>query len=436
MNPRRLLQLLVLPVLLFSSFGNSKHVRASADAIYQVNPSVTTSVNPTSVSFGGTAIVSVTLNNVPGSGYTSAEFTCAYDPNLLEVSNIAVADLFGTDAITTVSGPQNGKFIFAIAGSKGSKATTSGTAFTFSVKGLYVGPTAIDCTARVSRGDNILLSLPSIGTSFSVNGGVPSPAPFTPTAIPTSACDKALFVADVTVPPGTVMLPGATFLKTWRLRNVGTCSWNGAYLVFYSGTNMSTATSFQLPVSVQVGQTVDISLPMTAPLWAGSQRGYWMFRNSNGALFGIGPNANEPWFVDINVTGPTVTFLAPTLTLTPTVTPGGPTNSPAPANTAGQPTMTPMPGSAFDFFANACFGNWSSGAGQLQCPGLVGDAYGFMVKLDHSVLENGTVETRPSLLTVPQYINNGYIQGIYPPFRACKRITPHFKKTEMGLGVA
>ncbi len=40
-----------------------------------------------------------------------------------------------------------------------------------------------------------------------------------------------------------------------------------------------------------------------------------------------------------------------------------------------------------------------------------------MLKLDHPVLENGTVDTRPGLLTVPQYINNGYIQGIYPPFR-------------------
>ncbi len=289
-------------------------------------------------------------------GYTSAEFTCTYDPNLLEASNIAVTNLFGTDAITAVSGPQNGKFIFAIAGSKGHKATTSGTAFTFNVKGLYVGLTAIDCTARVSRGDNILLSLPSIGTSFSVNGGVPSPEPFTPTTIPTSACDKAQFVADVTVPPGTVMLPGATFIKTWRFRNVGTCSWTTSYqLVFYSGVNMGAPTPISLPVSVQVGQTVDISINMTAPFWTGSQRGYWMFRNANGALFGIGPNANEPWFVDINVTGPTVTFFTPTLTLTPTVTPGGPTNSPTPTSIPGQPTMTPMPGSAFDFVANACF---------------------------------------------------------------------------------
>lgn len=416
LKPKRLLQLFVLTALIFSPIGNSGYVRAGTAAIYQAVPSVTTSVNPTSVNFGGTALVSVSLNNVPGSGYTSAEFTCTYDANLLEASNIAVTNLFGADAVTAISGPQNGKFIFAIAGSKSHKATTSGTAFTFNVKGLYVGTTVIECTARVSKGDNMLSPLPSIGTSFSVNGGVPSPEPFTPTAIPTSACDKAQFIADITVPSGTVMLPGATFVKTWRLTNVGTCTWTTSYqLIFYSGVNMGPSTPISLPVSVQVGNTVDISINMTAPFWAGSQRGYWMFKNANGALFGIGPNANEPWFVDINVTGPTVTFFAPTNSPTPTSMLGAPTHSPTPSVTPGGPTPTYEV--KYDFVSNACAANWYNGVSQLPCHGIDGDSNGFVLVQSAPKLENGNISTRPGLLAFPQNINNGYIQGFYPAIK-------------------
>src|SRR5512134_1486107 len=112
-------------------------------------PYVSTVVNPASVNVGESAVATVSLNNVPAEGYTSAEFTCTYNASLAEVSNITVADLFGTDAAVAINGPQNGTFIVAIAGSTGKKATTGGTAFTFNLKGLQAGQTAVDCNARV-----------------------------------------------------------------------------------------------------------------------------------------------------------------------------------------------------------------------------------------------------------------------------------------------
>jgi hypothetical protein len=36
------------------------------------------------------------------------------------------------------------------------------------------------------------------------------------------AADGSAFVTDVTVPDNTAYLPGASFNKTWRLRNTGT----------------------------------------------------------------------------------------------------------------------------------------------------------------------------------------------------------------------
>jgi hypothetical protein len=119
-----------------------------------ITSSVSTVVVPTIIPVGGTSVATVSLNSVPAGGYTSAEFTCTYDPALVEVSNIAeaVPGLFGADAATATHGPQNGSFIFAVAGSNGNKATTNGAVFTFNLKGLQVGQAIIECKARVSTG--------------------------------------------------------------------------------------------------------------------------------------------------------------------------------------------------------------------------------------------------------------------------------------------
>lgn len=130
--------------------------------------SVTVEVNPSNIIVGETSVVSVELNNVPASGFTSAEFTCSINPNIAEISGIADAGLFGTDAVMVVNGPQNGSFILAIAGSNGNKATTSGTVFTFNAKGLQAGQISIECTARVSSGDNTLVTIPSTPATVNI----------------------------------------------------------------------------------------------------------------------------------------------------------------------------------------------------------------------------------------------------------------------------
>ncbi|HUF00015.1 MAG TPA: NBR1-Ig-like domain-containing protein [Anaerolineales bacterium] len=230
-----------------------------------------------------------------------------------------------------------------------------------------------------------------------------TPGPVTVT-VPPSSCDKAQFISDRTIPDGTVLAPGATFTKTWRLKNVGTCAWSTSYqLVFFSGEQMGAASSAAFPGNVPVGQTVDISINMTAPSAAGSYRGYWMFKNASGALFGIGAQANKPWWVDIRVSGPTVTPGGPTVTATPT-----------------GPTTTPGANTAYDFATNACAATWYTGAGQIpasQCPGTDGDAKGFVLKVSNPKLESGATDPRPGIITFPQNVQNGYIQGFFPPFR-------------------
>jgi hypothetical protein len=161
--------------------------------IVSLLPTVTTSATPTSLNAGESALVTVTLSNVPAEGYTSAEFTCTYDSALLEASNIVAGSLFGADAAVAVNGPQNGSFIVAIAGSNGNKAATDGAVFTFNVKGLLAGQSAVDCTARVSTGNNVLTAIEWVGTSVSVTGNLPTD---TPTPFPTTT--------ETSTPGGTV----------------------------------------------------------------------------------------------------------------------------------------------------------------------------------------------------------------------------------------
>ena len=116
----------------------------------------------------------VSLNNVPAPGYTSAEFTCAYDPALIEAGNISLANLFGQDVVSSIFGPQNGSFILAVAGSNGQKASDSGVAFTFNAKGLQAGQTIVECKARVSEGLNVLQSIASTPSNVTITETLPT----------------------------------------------------------------------------------------------------------------------------------------------------------------------------------------------------------------------------------------------------------------------
>lgn len=132
------------------------------------------------------------------------------------------------------------------------------------------------------------------------------PAP-TATAGASGCTDKATFVTDVTVPDNTNMSPGQAFTKTWRLKNVGTCTWTTDYdLVFDSGNAMNGSATVGLGASVPPNGTIDISIGLTAPSSNGTYKGNYKLRNDKGIIFGIGANADVAFWVQI-VVGPTAT---------------------------------------------------------------------------------------------------------------------------------
>lgn len=160
-------------------------------------------------------------------------------------------------------------------------------------------PTAtLPATATATAQPTVNLTLfPPTGTT----------APTVPAGTPSG--DNATLWADVTIPDGTNIDPGAGFTKTWRLKNSGTTTWlKDAYDVVHISTDaIQSVAEVNVPKDVPPGETIDISVEMTAPTTNGTHTSYWRLRNDRGQLFG------DSFFVKI-VVGAGGTTVAPTAT--------------------------------------------------------------------------------------------------------------------------
>jgi len=108
---------------------------------------------------------------------------------------------------------------------------------------------------------------------------------------------------NMTAPP--VMQPGQSFVKSWRVRNSGTCDWTPDFALVYVSGNRPEAVMGAQPVNVgrtvPPGQTVDLSASLVAPTTYGVFQAFWQMRDNTGKLFGevvwVGiqvPNPNPP----------------------------------------------------------------------------------------------------------------------------------------------
>lgn len=205
---------------------------------------------------------------------------------------------------------------------------------------------------------------------------VPSP---TPTETP-QPCNQAQFLRDVTIPDNTQVGPDSGFIKTWQLRNTGTCIWNSNYeLVFVSGETFGFEGGIPLQQHVFPGDVVNVSAFLTAPDSPGFHRGGFMLRAEDGSLFGINTEGFGVFWVQVEVVESEFDFID-------------------------------------DFATNFCLADWENQDGRLPCPGRTTDLAGFVVLIQSPTLESHQ-ENEPAIWSEPMQVQNGWIRGTFPPVR-------------------
>ena len=127
---------------------------------------------------------------------------------------------------------------------------------------------------------------------------LPTPEPEEParSVLPASGCLDAMTLvahlnlddANMAAPPP--ISPGTAFQKSWRVQNVGTCTWDSGYQLTPVGGNVPPARmggrAVPLAGAVAPGATVDITVDLVAPLEPGIYQGFWSMRAPTGLLFG------------------------------------------------------------------------------------------------------------------------------------------------------
>lgn len=114
---------------------------------------------------------------------------------------------------------------------------------------------------------------------------------------------------------------------------------------------MTDKTAIKLPVIVRPGEMIDISINMVTPSKPGNYKSIWMLRNEADRVFGVGTNGKKSFWALIKV-------------------------------------ISSNPDYAYDFTFNHCIAEWTSGAGNLTCPGTSDDDRGFVIVLDNPILEH------------------------------------------------
>jgi hypothetical protein len=123
--------------------------------------------------------------------------------------------------------------------------------------------------------------------------GVPSATSFSISTLvgtQSAACDNAGFIDDVTYPDYSEVAVGTSFLKTWRIKNLGPCTWNQDYRLIFGwggvGTNWNTTPPSLFTAIVLPGETLDVSVTLTAPTTGGDYAATFRLQNDKGYNFG------------------------------------------------------------------------------------------------------------------------------------------------------
>lgn len=98
---------------------------------------------------------------------------------------------------------------------------------------------------------------------------------------------SAKFVSHLTVADHNAVSPASTFIKAWRVQNTSRIAWpEGVRLVCVGGHPLGLSEEGHPVPAVAPGDTVDISVKLTAPPYPGRNVGYFRLVTADGTRFG------------------------------------------------------------------------------------------------------------------------------------------------------
>ncbi|MCC7118410.1 MAG: hypothetical protein IT310_07790 [Anaerolineales bacterium] len=106
---------------------------------------------------------------------------------------------------------------------------------------------------------------------------------------PVALCDNYSFdpaTVDVTIPDGTPMTANQEFVKTWKIKNTGNCTWGEGYSLVYAYGERMGGDPVKLSAAILPGQEVEVSVNFKAPGKIGEYTSAWQMSNANGITFG------------------------------------------------------------------------------------------------------------------------------------------------------
>ncbi len=150
-----------------------------------------------------------------------------------------------------------------------------------------------------STGPHLHLTLQHLGHGLKdyVVDDVIDPRPFFRLGGARPDFEELSFLADETVPDGTILLPAQPFEKRWQVRNTGSVAWGPDHrLVFAGDVQMGGPAAIPLP-ALRPGEAGVVALPLVAPGQAGRHRSTWQLRGPGGE------SAPFTLFTEIQVVG-------------------------------------------------------------------------------------------------------------------------------------
>gem|GEM_PF-4646566 len=209
------------------------------------------------------------------------------------------------------------------------------------------------------------------------------------------------------MPDGSSVSAGEQLIKTWRIRNIGTCAWTTDYKLVYNNGNIVSEESINpFTQPIEPSQTAEISIPVSIPLTAGRSETFWYLVSGSDEIVGTNSQGNPYLWLKVDVQP--ASLLTPTLVGTPQTL--------SPLETPTLAVFTTLAEGTFDLYNNACFATWTNNTNPIPCPEFETDPFGSVQLVKNRIFENGETSSNALLFALPESQSEVIVTGTYPQF--------------------